>query len=62
MLKFDSFETEQYYYKQLKEHHIIHISWEENSIITKHNVDMLISTLDGIKNNEIESIPFEEFP
>lgn len=65
MTKFHSRETEEYYYKTLRKYGIMHISWQENVIVTKEMVDELIRRITGEESymdHKLRSEPFVKSP
>lgn len=62
MAIFESKEVEQYFYRVAKEHGIIHVLWEDNHVITREDIDVLVNASKGYLSNELTSEPFEEFP
>lgn len=41
-MHFDSKETEEYYYKRMKELKVVHVNVAKNTVLTKNDVDELI--------------------
>ena len=64
-MRFDSFDTENYCYKTLKELGIRHVCWSSNAVVTKDDIDQLrreVTGEDFCETEELESEPFYEFP
>nr|DAH14389.1 MAG TPA: hypothetical protein [Bacteriophage sp.] len=62
MTTFESKETEQYFYEISKKYGIMHVLWDRGHIVTKEDVDSLISDGSEYLNDELVSEPYEEFP
>lgn len=62
MAKFESKETEEYFYQIAQKYGIMHVLWEKDHVITKEDVDCLANTSSGYIDKEIRRETFEEFP
>lgn len=62
MTTFDCLETEKYFRDISRKTGIVHVSWAANHVITKEDVNELLSAMRGQNSIRIESEPFYECP